>query len=83
MFTPKFPVTLVSLEQDSVVTRTNSDVAFAYFNQQNSGGPYKGYLVPNSDFFIPGTFSDGQVDHTTEVSFLRVLILNQCNTAAQ
>jgi hypothetical protein len=83
LFTPKFLVTLVSLEQDSVVTRTNSDVAFTYFNQQNSGGPYHEDLVPNSDFFIPGTFSDGQVDHTTEVPFLSVLILNQCNTAAQ
>jgi hypothetical protein len=73
----------VSLQQDSVVTRTNSDVAYAWFQQQKSGIPYNEELVPNSDFEIPGTFSDGEVDHTTEVPFLSVLILNQCNTAIQ
>jgi hypothetical protein len=43
---------------------------------QNSGGPYREDLVPNCDLFTPGTFSDGQVDHTTQVPFLSVLILN-------
>jgi hypothetical protein len=40
-FTPQFPVTLLSLQQDSVVTRVNSDVAYAYFMQQNSKGDYR------------------------------------------
>ncbi|MGC2401471.1 MAG: lipase family protein [Acidobacteriaceae bacterium] len=83
LFTPRFPVTLLSLQQDSVVTRTNTDVAYAYFQQQNSGVSYNEELVPNSDFAIAGTLGDGQVDHTTEVPFLSVLILNQCNTAIQ
>ena len=40
-FVPNFPLTLVSLEQDSIVTRVNSDVAFAYFMQQNLKGNIK------------------------------------------
>ena len=82
-FTPSFPVTLVSLQQDSVVTRVNSDVAFAYFTRQNAKGPYQEILVPNSSFMV----SDGEylpnaeVDHLTEVPFLSVLILNQFNQA--
>lgn len=82
-FTPTFPVTLLSLQQDSVVTRVNSDVAYAYFTQQNAKGPYQELLVPNSDFMV----SDGEylpnagVDHLTEVPFMSILILNQFNQA--
>jgi hypothetical protein len=80
-FAPQFPVTLVSLEQDSVVTRTNSDVAFAYFTMQNAGGPFHEELVPNSDFFTLDELDYGvEVDHTTELPFLSVLLLNQFNT---
>jgi hypothetical protein len=79
-FTPGFPVTLVSLEQDSVVTRVNTDVAYQYFEQQNSKGPYKKYLVPNENFFVEGILADGNIDHLTEKPFLDVLILNQFNT---
>lgn len=79
-FVPNFPVTLVSLEQDSVVTRVNSDVAYTYFEQKNSKGPYQEDLVPNGDFFIPGYFADGNIDHLSELPFLGVLILNQFNT---
>jgi hypothetical protein len=80
-FVPKFPVTLVSLEQDSVVTRTNSDVAFAYFTLHNAAGPYQEDLVPNSDFFTLDLVGYGvAVDHTTELPFLSVLLLNQFNT---
>jgi hypothetical protein len=78
-FVPNFPVTLVSLEQDSVVTRVNSDVAYAYFEQKNSKGAYQEDLVPNTDFFIPGTFADGNIDHLSELPFAEVLILNQFN----
>lgn len=74
-FVPSFPVAIVSLMEDSVVTRRNSDVAFAYFEKHNPGGPYQEFLVPNSDFF-----SSGQpVDHVTELPFLAVLALNQFN----
>jgi hypothetical protein len=81
-FTPHFPVALLSLQQDSVVTRVNSDVAYTYFKQQNSKGLYQEILVPNSDFMI----SDGEylpneeVDHITEMPFMSLLILNQINT---
>jgi hypothetical protein len=80
-FTPAFPVTLLSLQQDSVVTRVNSDVAYAYFTKQNAKGPYQEILVPNSDFMV----SNGEylpntgVDHLTELPFISVLILNQFN----
>jgi hypothetical protein len=82
-FTPNFPVTLVSLQQDSVVTRVNSDVAFAYFTQHNPQGSYQEDLVPNSDFMVSyGKYLlNGGVDHTSEEPFLSVLILNQFNTA--
>jgi hypothetical protein len=82
-FTPSFPVTLLSLQQDSVVTRVNSDVAFTYFTKQNAKGPYQEILVPNSSFMV----SDGEylpntgVDHLTELPFMSVLILNQFNQA--
>ncbi|MGC1782376.1 MAG: hypothetical protein WA708_07650 [Acidobacteriaceae bacterium] len=79
-FVPSFPVTLVSLEQDSVVTRVNSDVAYTYFEQKNSKGSYQEDLVPNTNFFIPGYFADGNIDHLSELPFLGVLILNQFNT---
>ncbi|MHB8382555.1 MAG: lipase family protein [Candidatus Binataceae bacterium] len=80
-FVPKFPVTLVSLAQDSVVTRVNTDVAYSYFTDQNPGGPYKEELVDNSNFLVPGFFSAAPIDHTSEVPFLSVLLLNQFNTA--
>jgi hypothetical protein len=70
----------VSLEQDSVVTRVNSDVAYTYFEQKNSKGSYQEDLVPNTNFFIPGYFADGNIDHLSELPFLGVLILNQFNT---
>ncbi len=79
LFVPKFPVTLVSLEQDSIVTRKNSDVAFAYFTQHNPRGPYQEDLVANSDFIANGFSGVGPVDHTTELPFLSVLMLNQFN----
>lgn len=81
VFTPDFPVTLVSLSQDSIVTRVNSDVAFSYFTAQNPSGPYKEQLVDNSDFLVKGFFSSGPIDHTSEVPFLTVLVLNEFNTA--
>lgn len=80
-FIPAMPVTLVSLEQDSVVTRVNTDVAFQYFEQQNSKGPYQEDLIPNGNFFITGVFSDGNIDHLSELPFMGVLILNEFNTA--
>ncbi len=82
LFTPNFPVTLLSLEQDSVVTRVNSDVAYNYFTSQNSNGSYQELLVPNSDFMISnGAYLPaGEVDHTTEVPFMSILMLNQFNT---
>ncbi len=81
LFVPDFPVTIVSLMMDSVVTRINSDVAFNYFTKQNPAGPYQEALVDNNDFVAPGTFVPGPVDHTTELPFLGVLILNQFNMA--
>jgi hypothetical protein len=80
-FVPQFPVTLISLAQDSVVTRINSDVAFTYFTAENPGGAYQEFLVPNSSFFTLDLAGYGvAVDHTTEVPFLSVLALNQFNT---
>lgn len=79
-FVPNFPVTIVSLDQDSVVTRVNSDVAYKYFEQQNAKGPYQEDLISNGDFFIPGYFYDGNIDHLSELPFLGVFILNQFNT---
>jgi hypothetical protein len=80
-FVPRFPVTLVSLQQDSVVTRVNSDVAYAYFTQQNPKGLYQEQLVPNSDFTISNGqyLPNGNVDHLSEMPFLSLLILNQIN----
>jgi hypothetical protein len=79
-FVPQFPVTLISLAQDSVVTRINSDVAFTYFTAENPGGPYQEFLVPNSSFFTLDLAGYGvAVDHTKEVPFLSVLALNQFN----
>ena len=80
-FVPNFPVTLVSLEQDSVVTRVNSDVAYAYFEQKNSKGAYQEDLIPNANFFIPGLLADGNIDHLSELPFAGVLILSQFNQA--
>lgn len=89
-FVPDFPVTLVSLRHDSVVTRKNTDVAFSYFIGHNPTGPYKEDLVPNSDFLVMSSLADyftapsasvGEVDHLTELPFLSVLILNEFNTA--
>jgi hypothetical protein len=81
VFTPDFPVSLVSLSQDSIVTRVNSDVAFSYFSAQNPSGPYKEQLVDNSNFLVKGLFFAGPIDHTSEVPFLTVLVLNDFNTA--
>jgi hypothetical protein len=80
-FTPQFPLALVSLVHDSVVTRVNTDVAFNYITEQNPSGSYQEYLVPNSDFLTPpilGTIP-AQVDHPSELPFLAVLALNQFN----
>lgn len=81
LFVPGFPVTITSLMQDSVVTRKNSDVAFTFFTGKNPTGPYHEDLVDNSKFmaFNPVTGNAGQVDHTTELPFMSVLILNQFN----
>jgi hypothetical protein len=81
LFVPEFPITIVSLMMDSVVTRINSDVAFSYFMTQNPGGPYQEKLVDNTNFLAIGTFGPGPVDHTSELPFLSVLILNQFNNA--
>lgn len=89
LFVPDFPLTLVSLRHDSVVTRKNTDVAFSYFTGQNPSGPYKKDLVPNSDFLVTSSLdylassssSVGKVDHLTELPFLSVLILHEFNTA--
>ncbi len=72
-FVPTVPITLTSLMQDSVVTRKNSDVAFAYFTGQNPSGPYKEELVDNNDFLTssttgldylsPGLSSGSPIDH--------------------
>jgi hypothetical protein len=78
-FVPNFPLALVSLNQDSVVTRVNTDVAFQYITTQNPTGPYQEFLVDNSLFLVPGFFSAAEVDHTTELPFLAVLALNQFN----
>lgn len=53
-FVPSFTVAIVSVMEDSIVTRRNSDVAFAYFEKHNPSGPYQELLVPNSDFFVSG-----------------------------
>ena len=82
-FAPNFPVTLVSLEQDSVVTRTNSDVAYQYFIQHGSKDLYQEELIPNGYFFAAGQLGDAEVDHTTELPFLSVLLLNEFNTTTQ
>jgi hypothetical protein len=81
-FVPNFPVTLVSLQQDSVVTRVNSDVAYAYFMQNNPHGSYQEDLVPNTDFMVSNGeyLPASEVDHTSELPFLSVLMLNQFNT---
>ncbi len=82
LFTPKFPLVLVSLQNDSVVTRVNTDVAWSYFTTQNPTGPYQEFLVDNSLFLVPGLFSAAQVDHLTELPFLAVLALNQFNSSS-
>jgi hypothetical protein len=79
-FVPQFLLDLVSLEQDSVVTRKNSDVAYAYFIKQRPHGPYAETLVPNDDFLAAPLGSAGPIDHTTELPFLTVLVLNDFNT---
>ena len=79
LFVPKFPLALVSLQMDSVVTRVNSDTAFAYMTGKNPKGPYQEFLVDNSDFFTPGLLAAGPIDHTSELPFLAILALNQFN----
>jgi len=81
LFIPAFPVALVSFEQDSIVTRKNTDVVYAYLTGQNPGGPYQELLVNNDNFVAPGIFSPGPIDHMSELPFLAVLALNQFNTA--
>jgi hypothetical protein len=79
-FVPKFPLALVSLNQDSVVTRINTDVAFQYMTTQNPTGPYQEFLVDNSLFAVPGLIiGTDPVDHSGELPFLGVLALNQFN----
>jgi hypothetical protein len=78
LFTPEFPLSLVSLAQDSVVTPVNTKTAFSYITGKNPSGPYQEFLVDNSNFLVPGLlFGTDPVDHTTEVPFLAVLALNQ------
>jgi hypothetical protein len=81
LFTPKFPVDLISLMQDSVVTRKNTDVAYNYFAGHRPHGPYKEDLVDNSLFLAKGIATVGPIDHTTELPFLIVLVLNEFETA--
>jgi len=91
-FTPTTPITLASLQEDSVVTRKNSDVAFTYFTQQNPSGPYKEELVTNDNFLVASglgvdylssglTSGASPVDHLTELPFMSVLILNEFKLA--
>ena len=80
-FVPRFPLDLVSLEQDSVVTRKNTDVAYAYFIKNRPHGSYAETLVPNANFLAAPLGSPGPIDHTTELPFLTVLLLNDFNTA--
>jgi hypothetical protein len=79
LFTPKFPTTFASLQNDSVVTRVNTDVAFTYVTGQNPKGPYQEMLVDNNDFVTPGFFSNGPIDHLSELPFMAILALNQFN----
>ena len=80
LFTPEFPLALVSLQMDSVVTPVNTKTAFSYMTGQNPSGPYQEFLVDNNDFMVPGLlFGTAPVDHLTEVPFLAVLALNQFN----
>ncbi len=82
LFVPRFPVILVSLMQDSVVTRVNSDIAYKYFTDHRPNGPYKEDLVDNNDFLAQGIASVGPIDHTSELPFLTVLVLNEFNLAS-
>ncbi len=78
LFTPEFPLALVSLQMDSVVTPVNTKTAFAYITGKNPTGPYQEFLVDNNDFVVPGLlFGTDPIDHLTEVPFLAVLALNQ------
>ncbi len=78
LFTPEFPLALVSLQQDSVVTPVNTKTAFSYITGKNPSGPYQEFLVDNNNFVVPGLiFGTNPIDHTTEVPFLAVLALNQ------
>jgi hypothetical protein len=80
LFTPEFPLTLVSLQMDSVVTPINTKTAFTYITGQNPSGPYQEFLVDNNNFVVPGLlFGTDPIDHLTEVPFLAVLALNQFN----
>lgn len=84
LFTPQFPVTVLSLEQDSIVTRANSDIAFSYFTLKNPAGPYQKVLIPNASFETPGyVYGYYEIDHTTELAFMSVLMLNQFNLGSQ
>ena len=79
LFTPKFPLALTSLQMDSVVTRINSDNAFVYMTGQNPKGPYQELLVDNNAFVAAGLFTNGPIDHTSELPFMAILVLNQFN----
>jgi hypothetical protein len=84
LFTPQFPVTVLSLEQDSIVTRANSDVAYSYFTSKNPTGSYQEILIPNTSFQTPGyIYGYYGIDHTTELPFISVLMLNQFNLELQ
>ena len=79
-FTPKFPLALLSLQMDSVVTRVNTDVAFSYMIDKNPKGPYQEILVDNNDFITPGLlFGTAPVDHLGELPFMAIAALNQFN----
>ena len=79
LFAPKFPLALTSLQMDSVVTRINSDNAFIYMTGRNPKGPYQELLVDNNNFVAAGLFGNGPIDHTSELPFMAILVLNQFN----
>lgn len=83
-FTPQFPVALLSLQQDSVVTRANSDIAYNYFTSKGPASLFQEILIPNTAFETPGyLYGYYNIDHTTELPFLAVLMLNQFDQPSQ
>jgi hypothetical protein len=83
-FTPQFPVALLSLQQDSVVTRANSDIAYNHFISKGAASLYQEILIQNTAFETPGyLYGYYNIDHTTELPYLGVLMLNQFNQPPQ